>query len=524
MLGLALLAVYGPTVGYAFVWDDRSLILDNPFIAQPLDLGRVFRSDFWLLSSVPRPSGMYRPLVFLSYWVEWRAWGGNPAGFHAVNVVLHGLVVAGVVQLGRKLGLATLAALAAGAIVGLHPVAVEAVSNVASRPDLMATTLVLAGTLLWLRTDAARWGAVPVLFAATLCKETALFAPLFAVLAAGRPRWREGLALVPAVLVPWAALRGWALGGAPELGAESGSAGGMRILHYLGRIGVPVFRAPNGDLPEPSTIAALGSLLLVVLLVAVGLTRLRGAARLGLAWAGLAVLPVSELVPIGARAADLLAYTPLVGLALVVAAVVRPALLGLLAIVLAAVSATRVPVWQDSAHLWAATLEQRPDDALAQLNLGRALADGGDLAGAEALYRAAIAGDGPVDYRVRAASNLGNLLRLRGDLAGALAAFEMAIGLSNRLFPQALFNSALVLAQLGRQEDAIARAGEVTETWPETGDHWRLLGALYAQAGRWEPAIAALETAVARNPGDAEAARMLRLAKERAGATPQPSP
>ncbi|MDP2312478.1 MAG: tetratricopeptide repeat protein [Pseudomonadota bacterium] len=510
-----VLVVYGPSLGYAYVWDDGALIAENPYIRQPLDLAGIFGSDFWARSSTPRASGMYRPLVTLAYWAEWRLWGGGPAGFHAVNVLLHLASTTAVATLGRRLGLPGLAPVAAAALFALHPVTVEAVANIASRTDLMATALVLAGVLVWLREDRLRWAAAPLLLGATLCKETGVVGPLLAVLAArarGRAALGEEIALVAGVLAPWFALRASAVG---SVALEGTSAGGARAVYFAGRLLWPDFAAPNAVLAPPATWWAVVTL--AGFAAAVGAAvRTPGPVRVGAALATFALLPVLEIVPVGARASDLLLYLPLAGLGLALAArIPAPPLLGL-ALVLAAVSAARLPVWSDSAHIWAATYAQRPDDPLAQLNLGRVRAGEGDAAAAERLYGEVLAGDGDVDLRVRAAYNLGNLLREAGRSAEAAARYEEALRLSNRQFPRALYNLAVLAGEAGRRDEAVTYARELVQRWPDQGAHWSLLGVQAAQASDWGTAIEAFDRAVSLDPTDAESARMRTLAKARA--------
>ncbi len=70
------LAVYWPALRGQFVWDDTLLIDRNPLVKGELGLRSVwFQTDF--------------PLTMIGFWVQWLAWGKNPAGYHAVNVILH---------------------------------------------------------------------------------------------------------------------------------------------------------------------------------------------------------------------------------------------------------------------------------------------------------------------------------------------------------------------------------------------------------------------------------------------------
>ena len=86
---------------------------------------------------------MYRPLVILFYWLEFKLFGSNPMGFHAVTLLLHILNTAPRYFKLCQTKTSGIAAILASAVFAIHPVQVEAVSNIASHTDLMATSGIL---------------------------------------------------------------------------------------------------------------------------------------------------------------------------------------------------------------------------------------------------------------------------------------------------------------------------------------------------------------------------------------------
>ncbi|GLU31551.1 tetratricopeptide repeat protein [Trinickia caryophylli] len=82
----------------------------------------------------------------------------------------------------------------------------------------------------------------------------------------------------------------------------------------------------------------------------------------------------------------------------------------------------------------------------------------------------------------------------------ALAELDARIA-SNPRDAQAKFKRGTVLARLGRDDEAIRQFVELTQLYPELPEPYNNLAALYAKAGRYEEARAALETAVKANPG-----------------------
>jgi len=103
--------VYLPAMRNGFVWDDREMAIDNPLVKSAGGLGEI-----WLGKNLPE----YHPLTYSVFWLEWRLWGANPAGWHVINILLHAADVALLWLVLRKLRVpgSWLAAL----LFGAHPV------------------------------------------------------------------------------------------------------------------------------------------------------------------------------------------------------------------------------------------------------------------------------------------------------------------------------------------------------------------------------------------------------------------
>ena len=74
--------------GY-FIWDDINLILMDYQIKSWNFLNQIFSRDFFGFSDNARKYGYYRPLVTISYMVDWSIWENNPAGYHFTNMAIH---------------------------------------------------------------------------------------------------------------------------------------------------------------------------------------------------------------------------------------------------------------------------------------------------------------------------------------------------------------------------------------------------------------------------------------------------
>src|SRR5258706_494192 len=132
-------------------------------------------------------SGFWRPLISLSYWLDLRVFGGQPWGFHAMNVAAHAAVSALVALVLEQAGIAALGALLAGLWFALLPAHVEPVAFVSGRTDVYCALFVLLAFLLDRRARAAGrawpgWGATLALALALLAKEASVaLLPLLAI-------------------------------------------------------------------------------------------------------------------------------------------------------------------------------------------------------------------------------------------------------------------------------------------------------------------------------------------------------
>ena len=148
---MAWLAVAVATVSVLPYWSVLPAYFvsdDFNFVWAYLDLERPVLPFVWDAFTRMRdvPAGFYRPLPFVTLWLEFRTWGTWMPGFHLTNLLLHALVTMLVYAVGRHLsGRRDVGVAAAGAALfyGIHPRRVETVAWLSCRPDLLATLLAL---------------------------------------------------------------------------------------------------------------------------------------------------------------------------------------------------------------------------------------------------------------------------------------------------------------------------------------------------------------------------------------------
>ncbi|MFL6583414.1 MAG: hypothetical protein ACJ8KU_02725, partial [Chthoniobacterales bacterium] len=74
-----------PALTGQFIWDDTSLVRDNPFVKSPVLWLESFRHYLALDGS----SMHYRPLQNISYFFDYLVWNTDAFGYHLSNLVLH---------------------------------------------------------------------------------------------------------------------------------------------------------------------------------------------------------------------------------------------------------------------------------------------------------------------------------------------------------------------------------------------------------------------------------------------------
>ena len=163
LLGAALLAltlaVYACSFGNGFVWQDDKFVYENALLAQR---GFVGLYAIWFESGA---TPQYSPLVFTSYWIEYRLWGLDPTGYHIVSVLLH---AASAMLIWRVLvRMKVHGAWMIAAVFAVHPVMVESVAWAAERKNVLSLLFYAASLRCWMsycplgedrRTSRRRWG------------------------------------------------------------------------------------------------------------------------------------------------------------------------------------------------------------------------------------------------------------------------------------------------------------------------------------------------------------------------------
>ncbi len=130
-------------VGLLIFWPGRSgeFIYDDHVDIRNVD--NVFTPGAWVDLFKTASAQLYRPVKYLSYYLDNVLFGWKPEGWHWQSFLWHALNGALVFLLARRWGATALAAALGGLWFAIHPVHAEAVVWISSRASLQSTTGVL---------------------------------------------------------------------------------------------------------------------------------------------------------------------------------------------------------------------------------------------------------------------------------------------------------------------------------------------------------------------------------------------
>ena len=553
LLAVAVLATYANSVRCPFVFDDYSDIVNNPLIRRlwpPWDVLLVrSKGSVWLHS---------RPVVILSFALDYAVGGLNPRPYHGTNLVIHilaGLALFGVVRrtlllpkLSDRFGQASTAlAFAVALLWALHPLQTESVTYITQRYESMMGLFYLVAVYGLIRsgdsTHPDRWGAVTV--AATLLalgsKEVAVSLPIMIllvdrVLLSGSfaEIWRRRWGMYLALLAVWAAFAVLQLGAGPRPWAgyalhvswlEYARSQPGVILHYLRLVFWPHPLVFDYGWPPARTAGEIlpGAMVVGGLLAATGYAFWRWPpwGLLG-AWFFLILAPTSSVMPLADLAFEHRMYLPLAAVVTLVvmggyvlgramlhrgvvaartATVLGGCLVVAASVTLGYITCQRNKDYQNEIELWQGAVSYNPNSSRAHNNLGNVLDDRGRFDEAVAEYRKAL--EIRPDY-AKAHSNLGLALAGRGQFDAAIVEYRKALKINPDL-AEARNNLGVALAGRGQFDAAIAEYRKALEIRPDYAQAHYNLGKALAGLGQLDGAIAAYRKALQIKPDYAKA-------------------
>lgn len=454
LITLLSVILYLNTLNNGFVYDDLNTIVNNTLIKKSDNLSMLFdNKNYFVLSR----ELSYRPVVTITYFLDYAIYGIKPWGYHLTNILLHtinGILVYVfsilTLQLQKAGGRPELQALILSFLFVGHPVLTEAVNAVSFREELLAFLfyLITLNIYIWLRTHTVLPHSRIFIYTiscltfllALFAKEMAVTLPVIILCCEGLfgDEKKKPVLLNPYntgfILIVIAYLylrfhyfynpveghqRHWPL-------QERILTLPWLLLSYIKMALFPVSLsadyviAPVKSLLSPFIIASAGIILASIFFKTI---RIGKGTAFGVLFFVITLMPVYNIIPINEPIAERYLYIPAFGFTIIIGSYIchrislNPGYKRLYMLILLLIVsfyglgvANRNKAWKESYSLWSDTVRKMPNSSRAHNGLGIILADKGDFDGAEFHFRTALRHK-PDDLEI--AFNLKNLYELR---------------------------------------------------------------------------------------------------------------
>lgn len=539
ILLVIVFATYANTLVNRFVWDDEVVITGAKAIRSWRNVSALFSHNYFTLFG----ELSYRPVVTFTYFVDYSLWKLKPAGYHLTNLLLHACTTISLFALIRELfGRRTLPALFATCIFAVHPANAEAVNAIGFREDLPCGAFFFLSIWAYVRRrHQGSWGWAVLSWTsfalALYSKEMAATLPIVLIVYewllapqnAQRRLSRIALGIIPFVLI-FASMIVLRLAGFRDQAASIPYWGGgipptllnipRAVIRYVWIVIMPMhlhvernLHIARGDWHFESawTLALVLTLIVCSAMWAWKRSRLAAFAS---AFFFLALLPVSNIIPLRYFLAERFLYIPLAGACIVAGLILRRAMqldqstavhrLAWLSLIIVIVgsfalhTAQRNRAWRDQMSLWSETLKITPDNFRVRYSVGleywrrsAALRQEGDLAGANTQMQKALQQFNKVlainPYMRLAHFRIGEHLLDTGDEDQARKHFEIGMAKESHLASAHAELGGIYIDRRMYAEAAIALE-EAVRIAPKSDVYLHYLGQSYMGTNRFEDA------------------------------------
>ncbi len=502
--------LYLNTLPNTFVYDDAYVITENYFIKSWGNLPKLFTRDYLPFSG----ELSYRPIVTLTYFIDYAIWRLNPLGYHLTNVILHTVNVFLLYLFMKIISRNSTPSILATLLFLSHPLLTETVNAVCYREDLLASIFFLLTFIYFIKirisfsesgslTQQMRTRFVP--FYITSCssyclalfsKEMAITLPILLVLfELLYPR--QGEFKASSVIPRLTKVRRWLLFYSGYI-LVTGFYLFIRfvafkntfkiidvyptniftmtkvVASYLKLLFIPVNLNADYYIPDirgMSLSFILSSLFIISALVIIA--RLYKVNRLLFffcLWFFISLLPVLGIIPIGNIMAERYLYLPIAGFCGIASSIVTNAvfrkkgviIIGILLLSLQIGVIWRNGVWQNDTTLWFSTYQREPNSA-------------------------------------RACSNLGNTYFKNKQYEAAIRMYKKSLSLPYS-YPFIHFNLGATYEKVGLADKAIEEYKASISRNNDNTLAFNNLGTVYDKQGLYDLAVEAYNNALTNNP------------------------
>uniref|UniRef100_A0A3P8S248 dolichyl-phosphate-mannose--protein mannosyltransferase n=1 Tax=Amphiprion percula TaxID=161767 RepID=A0A3P8S248_AMPPE len=534
-----------------FVFDDSEAIVNNKDLRPTAPLNNIWSNDFWgsnLSSNSSHKS--YRPLTVLTFRLNYLVAGGlHPVGFHVLNIVLHAVISALMIDVfailigglaydekGRILNHAPKTSLLAAVFFAAHPVHTESVAGIVGRADLLCALFFQLSFLTYCKAFnkddrfSVQWVVVSLLLcaAAMLCKEQGITVLVSEIFRMGLLT-RLALMGLGGLLMLYARWR--IMGTGPPAFTEVDNPASFAESVFLRIVNYNYYYSLNawlllcpwwlcfdwsmGCVPLIKSATDWRMVWLLLLwCILIGLisqalcsqdSQRRRTLTLGLVLLVVPFLPACNIFfRVGFVIAERVLYLSSAGYCLLLAYSLGHCfcrwLLCVMVLALLCVYVVRCALrshqWRSEQSLFSSALSVCPLNAKVHYNVGKNLADKGNTAAAVSYYREAVRLH---PTYVHAMNNLGNILKEKNELIEAEQLLSKAVSIQPD-FAAAWMNLGIVQNSLQKFEKAEKSYWNAIRFRRKYPDCYYNLGRLYADQNRHIDALNAWRNATVLKP------------------------
>ncbi|MCX5886499.1 MAG: tetratricopeptide repeat protein [Proteobacteria bacterium] len=541
LLAIISFGVYANSLKGEFIWDDKELIVDNAYIKNWDHLSTNLTRDFFYRSQDKGKVGYYRPVITLSYMINYAQFGLKPLGYHLTNVFFHTLTALVIYSLTFSLSGSLICSLLASLLFAVHPIHTESVSWISGRTDVIAGFFFFLAFLLYVSWDKRGKiffyaGSLIAFSLALLSKEMAVTLPMVLILydrlwhpqdlAKGKFRWYlpYGAVVLLYLVVRFLILK---VGTGNEHIESIGRfavwlSSGKAFLYYLGKLILPVNLNAYimMDLSSFPHVAALTGLLLLAALTFWAGKQRAEQPLLSFAFLSyiLTFVPLFNIIPLNApREVDLpmaerFLYIPSFSICLFFGLILErnirdrrfmapgkwilPVLSVLLVSFFLLQTCDRNRDWQSELRFYRETVRTSPRSAIFRNNLGVIYKRHGDLSHALSEFREAIR---LMPDLAQAYDNLGNFYFGTGEYQEAIHEFRNALSLDDNA-AETHSNLGALYFKMGDYGKSEKEFREAVRLKPQFAEAHFNLGAIAEKTGRYEEAVQEYNLALRYKP------------------------
>lgn len=547
--------IYAISLDNPFYWDDEELVVNNYVLRTPLNFKNYFFSN-------PIPQ---RPVVTLSFAVNYSLSGVTPFGYHLTQILLHVFNTILVFYLSFIITKNEFVSALSGTIFAFHPIHTEAVDLFLGRSDLVCCLFFLTSFILYIKSSDAEKDRKKLFYyfsliayvLSMLSKEIAIVLPFLIIIydrLISRTECKKSPArfssYIPYFLLSifyfifwYLVLHGSNAEDKKDLvfkfwGGDVYSNFLMQLVvikKYIKLLLMPVGLSGWYEIPAPKLILnteIFTSTGILILLVFVCFFKLRKENLFSFLWLFVTFLPISNLIPIpGSMMAERWLYIPSVGFSLFLALIIKNlesiirqnndykkliyTLLGIFFFIYSLLSYTRNLDYDSEVTFFKNIYEKSPFSQLARSNLGLAyLRENNPDESIKILEP--LAKEGKSSFLYLVLNNLGGAYEKKGNIKKAEKFYKVAVKLKNN-YADANINLGSLYMNLGRTKEAKDKFNEVIKLNSLNPHAHYNLGLLCFMEGRNDEAIKEYKESIKMRPDLADVHSNLGLVYYRKG-------